>query len=142
MASHTKVHTGRIETDMMSLSISANPTTEFSRPEAYIDTPSRMIWNSLVKLLCAIAEHVTVRAERFEEILDILDPALESKNVCQALECSNADAVWLRLYKKSRRDESDKQPLTLVSGTGTAAQAEKIFGKVPVGKPHWQFVRI
>jgi hypothetical protein len=101
-----------------------------------------MIWNSLVKLLCAIAEHVTVRAERFEEILDILDPVLDSENIFQALECSNADAVWLRLYKKSRRDESGKQYLTPVSDTGAAAQTRMIFGKVPTGKPHWQFVRI
>ncbi|EUC48004.1 hypothetical protein COCMIDRAFT_88628 [Bipolaris oryzae ATCC 44560] len=136
------VRAGRIETDMMSLSISANPTTELSRPEVYIDIPSRMIWNSLVKLLCTIAEHVTVRAERFEEILDMLDPVLESKNVRQALACSNADAVWLRLYKKSRRDESGKQSIIPVSGPGAAVQKRMIFGKVPAGKPHWQFVRI
>jgi hypothetical protein len=91
-----------IETGMTRLSMESQPTTDLSRPELYVDAPTRMIWNSLVSLMCAIAKHVTVRDERFEEMLDKLDPVLARSDVREALEYSNADAVWLRLYNKQQ----------------------------------------
>ena len=84
-----------IETGMTRLSMESQPSVDLSRPELYVDAPTRMIWNSLILLLCAIAKHVTVRDERFEEILDMLDPVLARSDVREALECSNADTVWL-----------------------------------------------
>ncbi|USP77608.1 hypothetical protein yc1106_04882 [Curvularia clavata] len=135
------LHTGKIEADMRSLSIVAKPKADLSRPEAYVDAPSRMIWNSLIRLLCAIAKHVTTRAERFEEMLDILDPVLERSDVRKALECSNADAVWLRLYKKGRR-QGNREQSAIATSTSAATQTQRMLGKVPIGKPHWHFVRI
>jgi hypothetical protein len=126
-----------IDTSMSRLSIGPLAGTDLSRPELYIDAPTRMIWNSLVGLLCAIAEHVTVREERFEEMLDILDPVLGRADVREALECCNADAVWLRLYKKRKQSAGGER-----TGADLAAKAHVIVGRLPVGKPHWQFVRV
>jgi hypothetical protein len=96
-----------------------------------------MIWNSYVGFLCAIAKHVTVREQRFEEMLDMLDPVLGRDDVREALECCNADAVWLRLYKKSRQSGGGER-----SGSGLAHRAHGFAGRLPVGKAHWQFVRV
>ncbi|KAL6150357.1 hypothetical protein ACJBU6_10654 [Exserohilum turcicum] len=129
--------TVRMEAGMKKLSMDPQSTTDLSRPELYVDAPTRMIWNSLVNLLCAIAKHVTVRAERFEDMLDILDPVLTLVHVREALDHSNADAVWLRLYKKSRQ-AGIKQHST----SGAVAQTQRMLAKVPIGKPHWHFVQI
>jgi hypothetical protein len=118
-----------IETGITKLSMSSD-AKDLSRPELYVDAPTRMIWKSLASLLCAVASHVTVREERFEEMLDMLDPVLARGDVRAAMEKCNADAVWLRLYKKSLQSGDVK-----MAGT-------KLFGNVPVGKPHWNFIRV
>jgi hypothetical protein len=143
----TKQHEGRrgtskspplnisaIENSMTKLSMNE---TDLSRPELYVDAPTRMIWNSLVSFLCAIAKHVTVREERFEEMLDMLDPVLRRNDVREALKCCNADAVWLRLYKKSRQSGGEER-----SGSGNTARAHGLVGRLPVGRAHWQFERV
>lgn len=96
-----------VSTGLSSLSISSTPTTstQLDRPELYTSAPSRMIWDALVGCLCAIASHVALRDEQFEELLDILDPVLSREDVNSALNRANADAVWLRLYKKQREQE-------------------------------------
>jgi hypothetical protein len=59
-------------------------------------------------------------------MLRMLDPVLEKEEVKRAMETCNADAVWLRLYKK-----------------GNAAQAGNVGKtKMPVGRAHWRFVEI
>jgi hypothetical protein len=126
-----------IETGMTRLSMESQPSSNFSRPELYVDAPTRMIWNSLVGLLCAIARNVTIRDERFEETLDMLDPVLARSDVREALEYSNADAVWLRLYKKRQQTIKGGQ-----TSSDASAKAHGSLGKIPVGKPHWQFVRV
>ena len=126
-----------IETGMTRLSMESQPSVDLSRPELYVDAPTRMIWNSLILLLCAIAKHVTVRDERFEEILDMLDPVLARSDVREALECSNADTVWLRLYKKQKQTEKVQQTRSDVS-----EMAHGLLSKIPAGKSHWQFVRL
>jgi hypothetical protein len=110
------------ELGMARPSLGTSPASDDYRPEIYVDAPTRMIWNSLVSLFCAVAEHVAIRDEQFDEILDMLDPVLEKDGVRRALDTRNADAVWLRLYTKSKT--SAKPP------------------RVPVGKSHWQFVQI
>jgi hypothetical protein len=109
-----------LETGMKSLSVSQASTY---RPELYIDAPTKMIWNSLVAFLCAVAGYVTIRDERFDEVLEILDPVLEREDVRSKLEACNADAVWLKLYRKGKGKEMDGA-----------------INKLPVGK--WQFVTI
>lgn len=114
-----------IESGMQSLSV----TSQSYRPELYVDAPSRMIWNSLVGLLCAIAGHVTIRDERVGEMLRILDPVLEREDVKRALEKCNADAVWLTLYRKGiERNEA------------AGSCAPKL--KTPSGRPEWNFVQV
>jgi hypothetical protein len=118
-----------VDTGMKNLSVAATstPTTTY-RPELYVDAPTRMIWNSLVSLLCAIAGNVTIKEERLDELFQILDPVLEREDVRRALEVCNADMVWLRLYKKGR---------TLATPVTKPA-----MDILRTGRPHWQFVRI
>ncbi|RMZ67952.1 HEAT repeat [Pyrenophora seminiperda CCB06] len=133
-ASNLKI-TG-IETGMNGLSMRQQATTtDMEKPELYVDAPTRMIWNSLVGLLCNIAKYVTLREERFEDSMDMLDPVLARLDVRKALECANADAVWLRLYKKCQYQHQ----------SGDEVGVNKVhlsIGKVPVGKPQWQFVKV
>jgi hypothetical protein len=107
-----------IETDISRLSIRTAAQVDSFRPELYVDAPTRMIWNSIVRLFCVIAQHVLIRDDLFDEVLDVLDPVLHQSEVRSALEVGNADAVWLSMH--GRR-------------TWT--------GKRPVGKPGWEFVR-
>ena len=69
--------------------------------------------------MCAVGAHVGVDEAQFEQILDVVEPVLERTDVRVALEGSNADAVWLRLWRRGK-----------ASGAGRA----------PVGR--WGFVRV
>ncbi|KAI4956646.1 hypothetical protein J4E91_000859 [Alternaria rosae] len=125
-----------IETGLTRLAVDSQPTPDFSPLELYVDAPTRMIWSSLTALLCAIAKHVTMRDEHFEEMLDMLDPVLARDDVRGALDHSNADAIWLRLYKKQQGTDREKHSRSFIS-----TKAHELPGKIPVGKPHWHFVR-
>jgi hypothetical protein len=92
------------------------------QPEKYIDTPTRMIREALIRLLCATAKHVAVREDYFDEAVDMLDGELGREDVREALEWRNPDAVWLRLWRK-----------------GDALTVKRV-GHVPVGKESWEFV--
>ncbi|CBX97281.1 similar to HEAT repeat protein [Plenodomus lingam JN3] len=113
---------------MMSSSISSSGPAELYTPEHYIDAPTRMIWNAFVGLLCSVARFVTVKEERGDEMLDMLDSVLEREDVRSAMECWNADAVWLRLWKKGSQVEH------VAKGVGV--------GEMPVGRPQWRFVAV
>ncbi|KAF1927291.1 uncharacterized protein M421DRAFT_65303 [Didymella exigua CBS 183.55] len=97
-------HAGAIETHFQSLSISAHHPTNLDSSldthALYSSTPTRMIWDALVSCLCAIAAHVGIRDEHFELVLDMLDPVLARPDVRQALDKANADALWLRMYRR------------------------------------------
>jgi hypothetical protein len=115
-----------IETGLNTISLTTSSSANQYRPELYVDAPSRMIWNSLVKLFCAVAQYVAIRDEHFDDMLRMLDPVLEKEEVKRAMETCNADAVWLRLYKK-----------------GDAAQAGNVGKtKMLVGRAHWRFVEM
>jgi hypothetical protein len=81
-----------------------------SRTEFYVDVPTRLIWDSMVRLLCSIAEFVSVNEEYFDDILDMLDPVLSNSNVRKAVEARNPDVVWLHL---SRKDNLADHPANL-----------------------------
>ncbi|KHO00670.1 HEAT repeat protein [Metarhizium album ARSEF 1941] len=67
-------------------------------------SPVKM-WEAVVMLLTAVVEYVRVDDAMFEDILDILADVMESnKEVREALEVVNADAVWLVRYEKGRVD--------------------------------------
>jgi hypothetical protein len=110
-----------VESRLASLTLASQAPAPSYRPEMYVDAPARMIWDSLVSLLCAIAVHVAMDEERFEQILDVLEPVLERGDVRDALETCNADAVWLRMYRRGKKE-----------GMG--------MDERPVGK--WQFVEV
>jgi hypothetical protein len=110
------------------------------RPEKYIDAPTRMIREALISLLTSIAAHVTIREELFDEIVDMLDPVLDSRsNVRKALESRNPDAVWLRIYKKSR-SAGARSGSESAQATGLYDSFAKL--KTPGEKSHWRFVRV
>ena len=113
---------------MDTMSLQRPSAADQYRPELYVDAPTKMIWNGLVTLLCAIARHVTVRELRFDQVLDMLEPVLERGDVREALDGANADAVWLRIYRKRS------------AGRGHAGASE--VGRVPVGKANWAFVKV
>ena len=78
------------------------------RNEIYVDTPTKMIWDALVRLLCVISRHVMIIDEAFDDVLDMLNSVLTRDDVKQALNTRNADAVWLRLYKRSKSVSKEK----------------------------------
>ncbi|OCK82686.1 HEAT repeat protein-like protein [Lepidopterella palustris CBS 459.81] len=101
--------------------------------EYYVDAPTRMIWESLVRLLMVIVEYVAVSDEIFDDILDMLDPILDERgDVRTALENRNSDAVWLRDLKK--------QTLTMRKEGNKNLSAFKI--PKPIGRPEWHFAEI
>ncbi|KAK7415110.1 hypothetical protein QQX98_006142 [Neonectria punicea] len=59
------------------------------------------IWEATVELLTAMVSHVRVDEEMFDDVLDLLSEALErNKQVREALEAVNGDAVWLARYER------------------------------------------
>ncbi|PNP47185.1 hypothetical protein THARTR1_10690 [Trichoderma harzianum] len=59
------------------------------------------IWEAVVKLLTAIISYVRVEDEMFDEILDLLADVMEkNREVREALEVINADAVWAVRYER------------------------------------------
>ncbi|KAH7408516.1 armadillo-type protein [Phaeosphaeria sp. MPI-PUGE-AT-0046c] len=122
-----------IETGLKSLSVQDRAEVTPFRPELYVDAPTRMIWNSLVALLCSIAGHINLRDSQFDQVLAMLHPVIDRNEVRRALESCNADAVWLQLYKKGKHIQA-LDILELRQGIA--------MHKLPVGRPQWQFVSV
>lgn len=78
------------------------------RPDLYTDTPTRMIWNSLVRVLCAVSSYINIHEVYFADVLELLDPLLDVRDVKKALDKRNPDAVWLKLYTKSKEVAKEK----------------------------------
>jgi len=104
----TNANKSPVSTISTSSRSSHSADTSLSRPELYVDAPTRMIWDALVRLLCAIAQHVHIQETLFDDVLDMLDPILSTETVSKALESRNADAVWLKLYRKSKKVAEEK----------------------------------
>lgn len=79
----------------------------------YVDTPARMIWDALVRVLCSVSAHIAITGEAFDDVLDMLDAVLFDATVRTALEKRNADAVWLRLYKQRKAAAAALHPQDL-----------------------------
>lgn len=141
-SSHTPLKTARLA-DLSNLtttsrSTSSSPNTDLTTsalpPSIYVDTPTRMIWDALVRLLCTISRHVGISAEAFDDVLDMLDPVLADPKVKEALDTRNADAVWLRLYKASKKAAEEKgEEWHYATASG---------GPVKAGNEEWGFVRL
>ncbi|KAL5424788.1 hypothetical protein PMIN04_003017 [Paraphaeosphaeria minitans] len=104
------------------------PSTSETRTAIYVDTPARMIWDALVRLLCSVSAHIPISGDAFEDMLNMLEPVLTSPHVRIALDKRNADAVWLRLYKRRR-------------AAGEAPAAVTDMGG-PVTPPEWGFITL
>ncbi|EJT81791.1 hypothetical protein GGTG_01766 [Gaeumannomyces tritici R3-111a-1] len=60
-----------------------------------------LVWEAAVELLAALALHVRLEDDVFDQLLELLGDELEKKGqVREALEAVNADAVWLALYER------------------------------------------
>jgi len=68
-------------------------------PADYVDTSTRIVWNSLVDVLTTIVRSVRLPPELFDDALEMLTPVLDRHEIRQALEEENADAVWLALLR-------------------------------------------
>jgi hypothetical protein len=98
------------------------------RPEYYVDAPSRLIWDSLVKLLVSIVENLTVGEDVFDDILAMLDPLVdEQDDVRKALESRSPDALWLRQFKAWERGGREKSTRCIPASP------------TPLDRPEWTF---
>ncbi|KAL3953707.1 hypothetical protein ACCO45_011663 [Purpureocillium lilacinum] len=63
-------------------------------------SPAR-VWEAVVQLLAAIVSYVSIDSQMFDDILDLLSDVMErDRDVMDALETINADAVWLARYER------------------------------------------
>jgi hypothetical protein len=61
------------------------------------------VWKSMVKLIITIAEYVRMDDETFDEILELLEDLIATRqDVRDALSSINADAVWLTLQRQGK----------------------------------------
>ncbi|KAF2650102.1 HEAT repeat protein-like protein [Lophiostoma macrostomum CBS 122681] len=113
------------------------------RPELYTRTPTLMIRTSLTNLFSAIARHVPIQDELFDQMLELLDPVLGAgvggedgkwRDVREALESRSADAVWLRLFRKGWGGETEV-------GAGVDGVRGLKVPRVPEGKA-WVFAAV
>ncbi|KAF2201148.1 hypothetical protein GQ43DRAFT_416461 [Delitschia confertaspora ATCC 74209] len=126
-AKGNKVNVGRRKSRTETGLITASSDISSSLREYYVDSPTRLIWDSLVKLLSNVSEHVTVREDLFNDIVDMLEPVLEREAVASALNGRNSDAVWLRRLKMSK-------------GVVDGEKGVRVMTIEPPqlpGKPHW-----
>ncbi|KAJ9639412.1 hypothetical protein H2201_002927 [Coniosporium apollinis] len=72
------------------------------QPSNYIKTPTRLVWDALVRFLTMIVNHVAISEDIFDDILEMLSPLLErDTEVRNILSSRNPDAVWLAMLKRS-----------------------------------------
>jgi hypothetical protein len=96
----------------------------------HVDSPSRIIWQSLVELLKSVVIHIAVSGDVFDDIVDMLLPVVEMRpDIRDALDSRNADAVWLALRRLKNAQQTvlgktDEKPASIMTK--------------PVGR-HWRF---
>lgn len=72
--------------------------------DRYVNAPTRIIWESFIRLLTIITEFVAIDEDTFDDIVEMLTPVLQRRaDVKAALERRNPDAVWLALLNLERR---------------------------------------
>ena len=126
-------------------------------PDIYIETSTRRIWESLIRLFTAMLEHTSVSDEIFDEMLEMLGPVVETQShVRAALEAHNADAVWLALLNRKRKGMKVEHPKMAYKNGNTSKQSnmdQKVndFSDIqdlarkrpsPVGSDVWQFAPV
>lgn len=107
--------------------------TQAANQEYYVDAPTRLVWESLVRFLTTIVENVSMREEIFDDVLSMLEPVLEERAaIKKSLETRNPDAVWLKLFAKSQRQMHEPG----------VKNSPKYKLTEPVGRPEWKFARL
>ena len=107
--------------------------TQAANQEYYVDAPTRLVWESLVRFLTTIVENVSVREEIFDDVLSMLEPILEERTaIKKSLETRNPDAVWLKLFAKSQQQMHEPG----------VKNGPKYKLTKPVGRPEWKFARL
>ncbi|PKS12674.1 hypothetical protein jhhlp_000882 [Lomentospora prolificans] len=82
------------------------------------------VWEAVVDLLVAIVGHVSVPAEMFDEMLDLVADLLVKKpDVKEVFDVINADAVWLVMYE---RGEVKWEPTPQIDGWDFVAMTKGI----------------
>lgn len=64
-------------------------------PADYSNTSLRLLWDALVRAIAVAVGCVALPPEKIDEALEMLAPVLGQRDVRQAFEEENADAVWL-----------------------------------------------
>ena len=109
------------------------PVTQAANQEYYVDAPTRLVWESLVRFLTTIVENVSVREEIFDDVLSMLELILEEPTaIKKSLETRNPDAVWLKLFAKSQQQ---------MHKPGVKNGPKYKLAR-PVGRPEWKFARL
>ena len=109
------------------------PATQAANQEYYVDAPTRLVWESLVRFLTTIVENVSVREEIFDDVLSMLEPILEERTaIKRSLETRNPDAVWLKLFVKSQQQMHEPG----------VKNGPKYKLTKPAGRPEWKFARL
>lgn len=115
----------------------AGPVMQTIDQEHYVDAPTRLVWESLVRFLTTIIEYVAVREDIFDDILSMLEPVLEERTaIKESLDARNPDAVWLKLFLKNQRQAHERAHEPAADSDITFKLTE------PVGRPEWRFARL
>lgn len=79
----------------------------------YTSAPTRIIRGALVELLKTVVETVQLDEKSFEEVLELLLPAVvEKEEIRKVFELRNADAVWLALLRWEAKNDGDGRRTT------------------------------
>lgn len=81
-------------------------------------TSARQIWKALVAMFVDLSMYVRVDADMEDELMEMLGPFIERrKDVRDALEALNPDAVWLHLeMQRRRRDNCETSQVPNIEG--------------------------
>ncbi|TKA51799.1 hypothetical protein B0A49_12930, partial [Cryomyces minteri] len=67
-----------------------------SPPDPYVDAPTRLIRETLIRFMCTLVEYVAIDDKTFDDIVAMLAPYLMQRpQIRETLERRNPDAVWL-----------------------------------------------
>ncbi|KAF2836719.1 ARM repeat-containing protein [Patellaria atrata CBS 101060] len=86
------------------------PTAVGSFSGQYIHTPTKMIFESVIRLCIAVVEYVEVNEETFDDVVELLEPIIEERpNLQDAIERRDPDGLWLMLIKRriARQTQED-----------------------------------
>ncbi|KAK5159689.1 hypothetical protein LTR04_004843 [Oleoguttula sp. CCFEE 6159] len=104
-----------------------------SPPDPYIDAPTRLIRDTLIRFMCTLVEYVAIDDEIFDDIVAMLAPYLiQRPQIRVTLERRNPDAVWLAVKETEA---------ATASKTGGSREVCRERPRCPVGQS-WKFAEL